>query len=225
MASQYCTVSVGWSLKGSVGGIPAVPRGPEEAGVFRKPFRNLGRLDAASRAVCEAVACALTGAGLYPSEDKLDMPVFFNWVGGCMSSDLKYYRDFLDFGGTAGRANLFLYTLPTSPLGEASVHFGLTGPLVFISDPGRPLGALLDAVSDTCEIRKGCECGDRDGYFLVGLGEGGETDAEAVLLLLRSGGDPSDEIQFPGLAPETDFYALKSAIHAMAGNPIRKDVR
>lgn len=144
-----------------------------------------------------------------------------------MSSDLKYYRDFLEFGGTAGRANLFLYTLPTSPLGEASVHFGLTGPLAFISEPGRPLGALLDAVSDSCEIRKGYACGDGDGdgYSLVGLGEGGEGGAEAVFLLLRSGSDSSDGIEFPGLVPEADFCALKRTALAMAGNSPAKDAR
>ena len=35
-------------------------------------------------------------------------------------------------GSTLGRGNLFIYTLPSSPLAEAAIHFGLTGKLLYL---------------------------------------------------------------------------------------------
>ena len=40
--------------------------------------------------------------------------------------------DYVESGRTLARANLFIYTLPSSPLAEAAVHFGLQGPLVYL---------------------------------------------------------------------------------------------
>ncbi len=43
------------------------------------------------------------------------------------------------------RANLFIYTLPSSPLAEAAVHFGLQGPLLYLRNQNRSMESLLSA--------------------------------------------------------------------------------
>jgi len=44
-----------------------------------------------------------------------------------------------------GRGNLFIYTLPTSPLAEAAIYFGLGGPCFHLIPQRDPLATLLRA--------------------------------------------------------------------------------
>lgn len=46
---------------------------------------------------------------------------------GCLSANLRYWRDYVQFGRTLGRGHLFVGTLPTTPLCEAAITLGLTG--------------------------------------------------------------------------------------------------
>jgi len=50
----------------------------------------------------------------------------------CVEDNLKYYKDFITAGARLGRANLFVYTLPTTPIAESAIYFGLTGPLFYL---------------------------------------------------------------------------------------------
>ena len=50
----------------------------------------------------------------------------------CVEDNFKYYKDFIDAGAKLGRANLFVYTLPTTPIAESAIYFGLTGPLFYL---------------------------------------------------------------------------------------------
>ena len=164
--------SIGWCLNDSAGGSPgdvfaiSAKNKPEKSDIFLKPFKNFGRLDGMSKAVCTAAAFALRGAELYPREEKQPISIYFSNKEGSQESDTAYFKDFVDFGETAGRANLFLYTLPSSPLGEASVHFGLTGDVAYSADSENPLKAMLEAAEDACAFRKS----DSEKLFLIGLG-------------------------------------------------------
>ena len=60
---------------------------------------------------------------------------------GCLASNRAYFQDYLGGGRTLARANLFVYTLPSSPLAESAIHFGLMGPMVYMGFPG---GGLAD---------------------------------------------------------------------------------
>ena len=81
-----------------------------------------------------AVALALRDAGIeYSARNKQDTGIIATSGAGSLQSDLDYYADFVKNGRTLSLANLFIYTLPSSPLGEAAIHFGLTGPLLFTS--------------------------------------------------------------------------------------------
>ena len=129
--------------------------------VFLKRFTNFGRLDSISKSLCISTAIALNKIGLYPKETKIDIPIYFSSNSGSLHADINYFKDFLSFNETAGRANLFLYTLPTSPTGEMSVHFGLTGPITYLTSL-----IPLKSISESIQYSK-----DAPEYIIVALGE------------------------------------------------------
>lgn len=97
------------------------------------PIKNFGRFDVVSKRTCGAVALALFDAGLrYSSRSKLDMGILGTNSMGCHQSNVRYFKDYVDSGRVLGRGNLFIYTLPSSPLAEAAIHFGLQGPLLYL---------------------------------------------------------------------------------------------
>lgn len=118
--------------------------------IFSCAFKNFGRLDEVSKLVCYAVALALKDAGEdYDCSFKKDMGLIGTNAEGCLQADVGYFRDYLESGRKLSRGNLFLYTLPSSPLGEAAIHFGLQGP-VFYMTTGQT--SLLPAVRTASEM-------------------------------------------------------------------------
>ena len=111
------------------------------------PFKNFGRLDALSKMTCYAVALALQDAGMhYSAGQKQDIGIIGTNASGSLQSDVDYFQDYLNSGRTLSRANLFIYTLPTSPLAEAAIYFGLQGPLLYAtSADGSPASILAMA--------------------------------------------------------------------------------
>ena len=53
------------------------------------------------------------------------------------------FNDFVVNGRTLGRANLFVYTLPSIPMSEAAIHFKCQGPLLYLMFPNTPAASLL----------------------------------------------------------------------------------
>ena len=51
---------------------------------------------------------------------------------GALASNFAYFRDYVAYGRKLGRGNLFIYTLASSPLAEAAIHFGLQGPTFYM---------------------------------------------------------------------------------------------
>lgn len=123
--------------------------GLSRTGIFSYPFKNFGRLDEVSKLVCYAAALALQDAGdTYDSNQKKDMGLIGTNADGSLQSDIDYFRDYLDSGRKLSRGNLFLYTLPSSPLGEAAIHFGLQGPLFYMTSGHASLPAVLRTASE-----------------------------------------------------------------------------
>ena len=117
---------------------------------IRIRFKNFGRFDEESRRVCLAVALALQDSGLVPGNGAAhDTGLLISSVAGARSACLAYFDDYVREGRKLGRGNLFIYTLPTSPAAEAAIHFGLTGPLLYI---GRPSPAAEAALWDGVDI-------------------------------------------------------------------------
>jgi len=117
--------------------------------IFSHPFKNFGRLDRISRMTAFGVSLALQDAGIeYSPLRKQDMGIVGTNREGSLQSDREYFRDYLAGGRTLSRGNLFIYTLPSSPMGEAAIHFGLLGPLVYVASESNSLAAVLDTAED-----------------------------------------------------------------------------
>ncbi len=117
--------------------------------IFSYPFKNFGRLDAVSRMTTYAVALSLRDAGIeYAPTRKQDIGIIGTSSEGSLASDIAYFRDYVDNGRTLSRGNLFIYTLPSSPLGETAIHFGLVGPLLYVAGEKQSLAAIMDIAAD-----------------------------------------------------------------------------
>jgi len=116
----------------------------KEDGLFAYPVKNFGRFEPVSRRVCYVTALALQDAGLEYSKDRnQDIGLMGTDEYGSEQANLAYFRDYVEGGRTMARANLFIYTLPSSPLAEAAVHFGLQGPLLYLRNQDASVDGLL----------------------------------------------------------------------------------
>jgi 3-oxoacyl-[acyl-carrier-protein] synthase II len=140
--------------------------------VFERRAKNFGRFDAASRLAYYAAALALDDAG---SGERRDFGLIGTGAAGCLASNQDYFKDYVKCGRTLARGNLFVYTLTTSPLAEAAIHFGLEGPLLYALSPERPLAAALETAAGM--IRRG----EAAGMLVLAVGA-----AEALCTVLST---------------------------------------
>ena len=97
------------------------------------PIENFARFDQASKLVTLSVALSLYDADIpYGKVKKQDIGVVGASPVGALASNLAYFRDYVAYGRKLGRGNLFIYTLASSPLAEAAIHFGLQGPTFYM---------------------------------------------------------------------------------------------
>lgn len=123
-------------------------RSPEKQ-LFSCPVKNFGRFDRSSKFACISVALALKDAGISSEPDgKMNIGLLGTNQEGAVPANAAYFKDFVDCGRTLGRGNLFIYTLPSSPLAEVSIHFGLQGPLLYATNTA---GDMLDMIQ-TCTL-------------------------------------------------------------------------
>ena len=146
-------------------------------GIFSHPFKNFGRLDGISRLTVSAVALALRDAGIgYSPTGKQNMGIIATSSDGSLTSDTAYFRDFVENGRTTSRANLFIYTLPSSAPSEAAIHFGMTGPLLYAGGENDSFVELLDMAAEMVVAREA-------EFMLVG-----KTGGEESLYIVLDGG-------------------------------------
>lgn len=115
--------------------------------LFGHPVKNMGRFNRATRMTISACALALRDAGRSPGGVTRDLGLIGTNVAGCVEDNEAYFRDYLEGGRTLARGNLFIYTLPSSPLAETAIHFGLTGPMLYVGFPGGGLKELLETAA------------------------------------------------------------------------------
>ena len=114
--------------------------------IFSHPFKNFGRLDRLSRMTAAGISLALRDGSLgYAPDRKQDIGIIGTSSAGSLATDLLFFRDYLECGRKLARGGLFIYTLPSSPLGEAAIHFGLLGPLFYLAAGNASPGAVFDA--------------------------------------------------------------------------------
>ena len=96
-------------------------------------IENFGRFNHDSKLAILAIALALYDAGIaYAKDKKQNINILGTNTSGALDANLAYFNDYVAHGRTLGRGNLFIYTLPSSPLAEAAIHFGLTGRLLYL---------------------------------------------------------------------------------------------
>lgn len=178
-----------------------------KSGIFNRPVKNFGRLDRLSRITLAAVSLALRDAGIDSSPDcKKDIGIVGTNDLGSLETDIAYFKDFVDNGRKLARANLFIYTLPSSPMGEAAIHFGLAGPLLYTSGAAlSPAPAMISAAemiagAESSMMLAGMTCGDEGIYCVLGEPKDGgvcrlddvlqaaghEADLETMVTTIRS---------------------------------------
>ncbi len=119
----------------------------KQATIFPVPLKNAGRFDPVTRRVISACALALQDAGrVLGNAVKSNVGLLGGNPDGCVEANRAYFADYLAGGRALARANLFVYTLPTSPLAEVAIHFGLQGPVMYIGCPGTLKERLADLV-------------------------------------------------------------------------------
>jgi len=150
---------IGWLTEQGYGCIRSGLRnvyGPDEGvhtllkrDIFSHPFKNFGRLDIISRMTAFAVSLALQDAGIeYSPIQKQDIGIIGTNGQGSLQADLAYFKDYVAGGRTLSRGNLFIYTLPSSPIGEAAIHFGFLGPLLYAAGERNTVSTVLDAAGE-----------------------------------------------------------------------------
>ena len=116
----------------------------QDESILLYPAKSFGKYDRVSKMTCCAAALAFYDAGMSYSEDrKQDIGILGSNSDGCLQSNVVFFRDFVENGRTLGRANLFVYTLPSIPMAEAAIYYRCQGPLLYMTFPGRPIASLL----------------------------------------------------------------------------------
>jgi 3-oxoacyl-[acyl-carrier-protein] synthase II len=133
----------GWVTAGSYGrmtdgtrpvlaaGDPVIP--PVDS-IYTSPPVRYRRFDDYSRIGCAAIALALIDAGLDRAESPRPIGIIAATRYGCFDTDLAYYATAKEDQGAFASPNLFSFTLPGIVLGEAAIHFRLTGPTFTVGD-------------------------------------------------------------------------------------------
>ncbi|MCX5701019.1 MAG: hypothetical protein NTZ63_05715 [Candidatus Omnitrophica bacterium] len=117
--------------------------------ILAYPVENFSRFDSSSKNTLLGIALALYDAGVtYSKEKKQNIAILATNESGSMDANHAYFKDYVENGRTLGRGNLFIYTLPSSPLAESAIHFGLTGPLLYLGFDQKPFPRLLGFTKD-----------------------------------------------------------------------------
>jgi 3-oxoacyl-[acyl-carrier-protein] synthase II len=103
--------------------------------IYDKPIPRYGRMDGYSRLGLTGIALALRDAGLDQWTEMRNISVVASTVYGCLQTDADYYDTVRLKEGHLASPNLFAYTLSNTFLGEASIHFGLTGAGFILQEP------------------------------------------------------------------------------------------
>ena len=112
--------------------------------VLKYAIKNFGRFDAASKMTCCSIALALNDAGItYSNSTKNDIGVLGTNDNGCIKSNLSYFKDYVASGRIMARGNLFIYTLPSTPMAEAAIYFGFQGPLLYVKFQVNQIPSML----------------------------------------------------------------------------------
>lgn len=175
MAQTIVAKGIGWVNESAYGSVlssqhvryedgAAEPPWKQKA-LFQAPLKNAGRFDLSTRLIISACALALQEADVaWGNGVKSNIGLLGANSCGCVAANHVYFKDYLEGGRALARANLFVYTLPSSPLAEVAIHFGLQGPVLYIGFSGSRNEQLLGLIETGAGL---LHEGSVDGMLLV----------------------------------------------------------
>ena len=161
---------------------PAFSAAAEIPALVGRPVKYYARMTPETRCCLFAASLVLKHAGW--EANTIEIGLISAGSDGCFAANGEYFQDYVANGRTLGRGNLFIYTLPTSALGEVAIALSLTGPCMFIQSGDDPVGSL-----------------GRIGGQIISDGEAGGmlglwSDSEAAVCLLIEPGAVESDIAF-----------------------------
>ena len=146
MTDQACgSLQRGWQKKFETPGI--LYEELEAEGFFSVPLHKVRWLHTVSQRYCLAAALTLRDAFESSAAARIAAPqvgILSLNRDGALRSNLDYFKDYVQSGRKLARGNLFIHTLPTSPLAEVAITFGLKGPLFHLSASEPEWNLLFD---------------------------------------------------------------------------------
>ena len=113
--------------------------------ILSEPVKNFGRFDEVSKNTCLAISLALFDAGVGRSKEaKPDLGILSTNEKGCLQSNIKYFKDYVECGRKLSRGNLFIYTLASTPIAESAIIFGCQGPVTYYTFEKYQTQSLLE---------------------------------------------------------------------------------
>jgi hypothetical protein len=177
--------------------------------LFSYPVKNFSRFDTISKTTCFCAALALKDAGIsYSAGQKKDIGIFGANETGCLESNLNYFQDYISSGRILARGNLFIYTLPSIPLAEASIHFGLSGPLLHMFFNEKMIPSLLSFAGDSI-------AGGETPSILAVRAE--ENDAICFVLQTEDAVSAGKSLSFESVSAAADKSSFSEMITALTG--------
>ena len=144
---------------------------------------RFGRLDP----VCQLGLAAVEALGIeFTKQPRAEIAVCVATQAGSLSTDVQYWRTRNEPGGAS--PSLFVYTLPSSLVGEIAIRHGLTGPnLCFLGDGGELLDEAADLIGRGEATACVCVCCDVVS-LLAAATVGLPAEARACAAYLQHGG-------------------------------------
>ena len=218
-ASPRLSSGIGWITGTACGRIPqgefrsrTDPTHAGKAGsvdsLIRRKIERFGRFDPVSRMACRACELALRDAGMESSREvRQEFGIIGAGFEGSLAANAAYFRDYVESGRILARGNLFVYTLPTAPIGEAAIHFGFQGPLFSLICAETPLANALEAASLLIQN------GDAPAMLVV------QADAESAVAAFVTGEPPPFLAALAAASPRLSQLIPELAAHTEAPRP------
>ncbi len=155
----------------------------ESEGCFSVPLAKVRWLNTVSQRFCLAAGLALRDAYGTPEKLRSDLDqtgVISLSRDGALQSNLEYFKDYVSSGRKLARGNLFVHTLPTSPLAETAITFGFKGPVFHLSALDPKMALLInrsEALGKKARLNLLCFAADENGiicFFLKPEGTGAD---------------------------------------------------
>ena len=138
---QYCGV-LGPGGKSWEKSSPDLSDVAQATALIGLPVKYFSRMTLEARYCLCAASMALDAAQWTPT-DHPEIGLIAAGFAGVLEADRQYFTDYVANGRSIGRGNLFIYTLPTSALGEVAIPLKLTGPMLHVHGDAKPVGNLF----------------------------------------------------------------------------------